>query len=405
MAATAADGDEVASLVATPEGARALERPRPHDRRAGGRRAAPGAGGAAGAGRPRASTWRCSPTCRRGWTPCPILLAVHDATFMTNPEWLGARARMVLRGLVPRVGADGAAGAGPVRDRGRATWPTALRIDPAKVRVVSPHPAPVVHARGGRRRAGARSASALERYVPGGGRPGAAEEPGRAGRGGAAGMGRTGRPGARAGRQARARAASGSRPRRAGAGWARVRRRAGRPLPRRRGDGVPLALRGLRAAGGRGDGLRLPGGGERPRRDPGGGGRRGDPGGAVAARHRRGPAARRSTPRRPPACAPPDRRGRPATPRRGWARAAWAAAREAAGEDRDGRHARHPGRLQRLRDRRRAPGGALHGPRPRGDGLLPPPHDRAPARRTPARAWCTCRRSAASTSTRSPTPW
>ena len=84
-------------------------------------------------------------------------------------------------------------------------------------------------------------------------------------------------------------------------------------------------------------------------------------------------------------------------------RAAWAAVREARVRIAMVGHARHPGRLQRLRDRRRAPGRALRRPRPRGDRLLPHPHDRAAGRPTPGRGWCTCRRSAASTSTRSPT--
>ena len=76
---------------------------------------------------------------------------------MTNPEWLGARARAVLRGLVPRSARKARAGAGAVGDGRAATWPQALRLDPAKVRVVSPHAAAVLHAGRGRRRAGARA--------------------------------------------------------------------------------------------------------------------------------------------------------------------------------------------------------------------------------------------------------
>src|SRR5690606_11434725 len=76
-----------------------------------------------------------------GWSPCPVLLAVHDATFMTNPEWLSARARMVLRGLVPRS-ARRARAVLALSETARADVAAALRLDPAKVRVVSPHPSP-----------------------------------------------------------------------------------------------------------------------------------------------------------------------------------------------------------------------------------------------------------------------
>jgi glycosyltransferase involved in cell wall biosynthesis len=75
------------------------------------------------------------------WSPCPILLAVHDATFMTNPEWLGARARSVLRGLVPRS-ARRARFVLALSETARADVCQALRLDPGRVRVVSPHAAP-----------------------------------------------------------------------------------------------------------------------------------------------------------------------------------------------------------------------------------------------------------------------
>ena len=137
MAATAADGDAVASLVATPAGARTLA--------AFGRTI-----GVPGADVPRLA--RAAPRALAdiaadaavftyvspGWMPCPVMLAVHDATFMTNPEWLGTRARMVLRGLVPRsarraglVLALSHTAAGDIAQ--------ALRIAPEMVRVVSPH--------------------------------------------------------------------------------------------------------------------------------------------------------------------------------------------------------------------------------------------------------------------------
>ena len=157
-----------------------------------------------------------------GWTPCPILLAVHDATFMTHPEWLGRAGAGRAARAGAALGAAGGAGARAVARRRPRDVAAALRIDPAKVRVVSPHPDAGVHARADgaaervRSRASAWSATclavgdlgprknltALGAAVGGLGRP---------------------RPGARARRQARARGASGSRPTRAGAGWATCR--------------------------------------------------------------------------------------------------------------------------------------------------------------------------------------
>jgi glycosyltransferase involved in cell wall biosynthesis len=140
MAATAEPGDAVASLVATPEGARALDG---FGRTAGVpaadvprlARAAPRALADLGAGA-AVFTYVCP-----GWSPCPILLAVHDATFMTNPEWLGVRARSVLRGLVPRS-ARKARLVLALSDTARGDVCQALRLDPGRVRVVSPHAAP-----------------------------------------------------------------------------------------------------------------------------------------------------------------------------------------------------------------------------------------------------------------------
>jgi glycosyltransferase involved in cell wall biosynthesis len=140
MAATAEPEDGVASLVATPEGARTL--------RAFGRTI-----GVPAAGVPRLA--RAAPRALVDldadaavftyvapvWCPCPVLLAVHDATFMTNPEWLGAPARRVLRGLVPRS-VRRARVVLALSETARRDVSAALRIDPEKMRVVSPHPAP-----------------------------------------------------------------------------------------------------------------------------------------------------------------------------------------------------------------------------------------------------------------------
>lgn len=141
MARSAAAGDAVAALVATPVGARALASfgrtigvPAADVPRLA--RAAPRALSDIGAD--VAVFTYVAP----GWNPCPILLAVHDATFMTNPEWLGTRARMVLRGLVPRA----ARRAGLVLALSRTAAEDvsqALAISPERVRVVSPYADPI----------------------------------------------------------------------------------------------------------------------------------------------------------------------------------------------------------------------------------------------------------------------
>src|SRR5262245_34748020 len=140
LAATAEPGDAVASLVATPQGTRELDAfgrtagvpsaDVPRLARAAGRALADLGAGAA------VFTY-VSPT----WSPCPILLAVHDATFMTNPEWLGARARSVLRGLVPRSARKARFVLALSKTAG-ADVCQALRLDAARVRVVSPYAAP-----------------------------------------------------------------------------------------------------------------------------------------------------------------------------------------------------------------------------------------------------------------------
>lgn len=162
LAATAQGGDEVASLVATPDGAAAMERlgrtmgvPAADVPRLA--RAAPRA--LADLGADAAVFTYVSP----GWSPCPVLLAVHDATFMTNPEWLGTRARMVLRGLVPRS-ARRARLVLALSETARADVAEALRLDPAKIKVVSPHPADAfTPADGAPERV--RERHGLERYV------------------------------------------------------------------------------------------------------------------------------------------------------------------------------------------------------------------------------------------------
>jgi glycosyltransferase involved in cell wall biosynthesis len=161
LAATAGGDDEVASLVATPQGAREMER---YGRTAGVpsadvarlARAAPRA--LVDLGADAAVFTYVSP----GWSPIPVLLAVHDATFMTNPEWLGARARAVLRGLVPRS-ARRARVVLALSHTAAADVAAALRLDPGKVRVVSPHPdAAFAPAEGAAERVRARFG--LERY-------------------------------------------------------------------------------------------------------------------------------------------------------------------------------------------------------------------------------------------------
>ena len=213
MAATAEPGDEVASLVATPEGARAVngfgrtigvpEADVPRLARAAPRALADLGADAA------VFTYVCP-----GWSPCPILLAVHDATFMTNPEWLGVRARSVLRGLVPRS-ARKARLVLALSETARADVAQALRLDPERVRVVSPYAAPCFTPGAGAAER-VRARFGIEGYVLAVGDLGPAQEPRRAGRRDQ-GDGRRAadaRPGGQAGTERRA----GSRARRAGAG-------------------------------------------------------------------------------------------------------------------------------------------------------------------------------------------
>lgn len=71
----------------------------------------------------------------------PVALAVHDASFMTHPEWLSARARALLRTLVPRS-ARAAAVVLALSEAAKAEIVDALRVPADRVRVVTPAPAP-----------------------------------------------------------------------------------------------------------------------------------------------------------------------------------------------------------------------------------------------------------------------
>ena len=73
--------------------------------------------------------------------PCPVMLSVHDATFVTDPGWLGQRARTMLRSLVPRS-ARAAGAVLTLSETARDDVGAALGLDPDRVRVVSPFPSP-----------------------------------------------------------------------------------------------------------------------------------------------------------------------------------------------------------------------------------------------------------------------
>ena len=95
--------------------------------------------------------------------PCPVLLAVHDPTFLTNPEWLGRRARWVLGSLGVRS-ARRAQAVLTLSRTAKTDVCAALGLDPARVHVVSPYADPVfTEARGAAERVLARWA--LDRYV------------------------------------------------------------------------------------------------------------------------------------------------------------------------------------------------------------------------------------------------
>lgn len=141
LAATAGEGDRVAALVATPDGTRQLRTVA--DRVVG----VPARDVARLARRAPevladmhadASVFTyVSPL----FQPCPLLLAVHDATFITNPEWLPLRARRLLKSLVPRS-ARRARAVLALSHTAAADIAAALGLDPARVHVVAPHAAP-----------------------------------------------------------------------------------------------------------------------------------------------------------------------------------------------------------------------------------------------------------------------
>ena len=70
-------------------------------------------------------------------SPCPLLLAVHDPSFLVHPEWLDRRARAVLRTMVP-PSARRARLVLALSRTARADLVAALGLAPERVRVVSP---------------------------------------------------------------------------------------------------------------------------------------------------------------------------------------------------------------------------------------------------------------------------
>lgn len=67
----------------------------------------------------------------------PVALAIHDVTFMTNPEWLPVRARVMLRRLVPAA-ARRAAAVLALSDTARREICDVLELPASRVHVVSP---------------------------------------------------------------------------------------------------------------------------------------------------------------------------------------------------------------------------------------------------------------------------
>jgi glycosyltransferase involved in cell wall biosynthesis len=136
LAATARPGDDVAALVAHPHNGEL--------------------GGAPTAGVPAANVRRILRSGPRALAalaadaavftyvapprpPCPVLVAVHDTSFITNPEWLSPRARAMLRALVPRA-ARRARLVLALSQTAKADVSAALGVAPERVRVVSPPP-------------------------------------------------------------------------------------------------------------------------------------------------------------------------------------------------------------------------------------------------------------------------
>ena len=73
---------------------------------------------------------------------CRIALAIHDPTFLTNPEWLGRRARWVLGGLTPTA-ARAADVVLALSETAKRDLCAALGLADEHVAVVSPAPASV----------------------------------------------------------------------------------------------------------------------------------------------------------------------------------------------------------------------------------------------------------------------
>lgn len=95
--------------------------------------------------------------------PCALLLAVHDPSFVTNPEWLSPRARAVLNAAVPRS-ARAADLVLALSQTAKADLCAALALDPDRVVVVSPPADPVFAPREGAAER-VRERFGLERFV------------------------------------------------------------------------------------------------------------------------------------------------------------------------------------------------------------------------------------------------
>jgi glycosyltransferase involved in cell wall biosynthesis len=139
LAATAGPGDDAWALVAHPGGIAQLPDGVPHASVGAGNaprllRRAPRALAAIGAD---AAVFTYIAPPRPG---VPVALAVHDASFVTHPEWLAPRARMLLRELVPRS-ARRADAVLALSATAAAEIATALRVPDARVHVVTPAPA------------------------------------------------------------------------------------------------------------------------------------------------------------------------------------------------------------------------------------------------------------------------
>ena len=95
--------------------------------------------------------------------PCGLLLAVHDPSFVTHPEWLSPRARAVLNSAVPRS-ARAADLVLALTRTAKTDLCAALALDPDRVEVVSPPPDPVFAPREGAAER-VRERFGLDRYV------------------------------------------------------------------------------------------------------------------------------------------------------------------------------------------------------------------------------------------------